>query len=50
MTKEVRIAKSERARRDLVAFHLNFGFRYSLDIRHSDFGIIQNQLGGDAAH
>ena len=41
MTKEARISKSETARGDLVAFHLIFGFRYSFDIRHSDFVIFQ---------
>src|SRR6266516_4511683 len=46
MTKEARISKSETARQDLLAFHLNFGFRYSFDIRHSDFVIIQSDGKG----
>ena len=37
---------SETARQDLLAFHLNFGFRYSFDIRHSDFVIIQSEGKG----
>src|SRR2546422_6167138 len=49
MTKEARIPKTETARQDLMAFHLNFGFRYSFDIRHSDFVIVQSQLKSAAA-
>src|SRR6266516_2761711 len=45
MTKEVRISKFEAAREGLVAFHWSFGFRYSFDIRHSDFVIIQSPQG-----
>ena len=37
---------SETARQDLLAFHLNFGFRCSFDIRHSDFVIIQSEGKG----
>jgi hypothetical protein len=44
MTKETRISKSETARHDLLTFHSIFGFRYSFDMRHSDFGIIQSRL------
>src|SRR6266700_6063233 len=45
MTKEVRISKFEAARKGLLAFHWSFGFRYSFDIRHSDFVIIQSPQG-----
>ena len=46
MTKESRTSKSEPARRDIVAFHLVFGFRYSFDIRHLAFAIIQSCCPG----
>src|SRR6266480_1132573 len=49
MKPEFRIPKTETARQDLRAFHLNFGFRYSFDIRHSDFVIVQSQPGSAAA-
>ena len=46
MTKEARTTKSESARQDPLTFHLNFGFRYSFDIRYSDFVSIQSDGRG----
>src|SRR5258707_78331 len=46
MRKESRTSKSKAARQDIMAFHLVFGFRFSFDIRHLDFAIIQNLPSG----